>query len=417
MIEAASSGAKPLLIGHSPAFHIAHRQKDLLDPLRSKLKSWHFPYLSFAVHRRTNEDPKDYSQRTRAFLYATIGAVIADKLGLREATIADNGVVSLNLPINDQLLGARASRSTHPRFLRMFTELGAQVFHKPPQLKNPLWSRTRTEVIEVLKGADAQDLVEATRSCSRPRNLARLQPQCGVCSQCIDRRFATLAAGLEEHDPGERYRLDIFRQGLPDGEARTMALSYVRFAQRVSEMQGEDMFLEFPQLADCIEPAQSHASQRETAEALTNMIQRHGRTILRVLKKQIEEHSEKLAGSTLPNDSLLRLVSGPWEQAEPTASPAATPIDESRARISYSPDFSTVVVDGRTFNFVGARARAMGVFIKQWEAGIPELNQHFVLTEAESEASRLRDLLKGSRAWGTLVVRCSKAGFYRLNLD
>lgn len=421
VVEAMPSGARPLLIGHSPAFHIATRQREVLALLREKITSWHFPYLSVSIHRRGKKDPKEYTQRTRAFLYAAIGTVIADRLGFREVNIPDNGVVSLNLPINEQLVGAKASRSTHPKFLRLFTRLSALIYEREVRLLNSLWARTRAEVLGELKAAGLEELLEATNSCSHPRNLPKLQAHCGICTQCIDRRFATLATGLEEYDPGERYRLDIFRQALPEGVARTMVLSYVRFGQRVAALSGEVLFGEYPQLYDCIDAEQTN--QRETAEALTGMIQRHGQTVVRVLKEQFERYSEDLAGSRLPEACLLRIVSAPearfdqGAESESEATVGGGGTGDSRPRVRYSPDFSTVTVNGKTWHFVGTQARAIGVFMKQWEAGVPELNQQYVLTEAESEASRLRDLFKNSPAWGTLLVRCTRAGFYRLDLD
>src|ERR1035438_9279053 len=43
---------------------------------------------------------------------------------------------------------------------------------------------------------------------------------CGVCSQCIDRRFGIIAAQAEEFDPVTQYRLGIFTQSPPKNEDR-----------------------------------------------------------------------------------------------------------------------------------------------------------------------------------------------------
>ena len=40
--------------------------------------------------------------------------------------------------------------------------------------------------------------------------MTMLHPHCGQCSQCIDRRFAILAAGQEHEDPAEAYKVDLF---------------------------------------------------------------------------------------------------------------------------------------------------------------------------------------------------------------
>jgi len=419
VVEAASQGARPVLIGHSPAFHIASRQKELLEPLRTIARPWRFPYVSFATHRRGREDAKDYSQRTRSFLYAAFGAVVAHQIGLREVNIADNGVISLNLSINDQLLGARASRSTHPQFLRMFTDLCALVFETELTVHNPLWSRTRAEVIEVLKAADVVHLLEATRSCSHHRNLPKLQPHCGTCSQCIDRRFATLAAGLEEYDPGERYRLEIFRQELPEGDPRTMALSYVRFGQQVAELSGEAMFREFPQLAECIEPAEAHANQRETAEALTDMIRRHGETVVRVLKGEIERSSVALARNQLPEGCLLRLVHLPKADratdagSAVTADPAVT--RDGEPEFEHSPENRWVKLRGREWTLPPMANMVISLLTEARRVGRPDMHWKQIASKLPGEPASIHDVSKSVPDWDELVVSRRK-GVFRLNL-
>ena len=36
-----------------------------------------------------------------------------------------------------------------------------------------------------------------------------MHSHCGCCSQCLDRRFGALAAGLGEDDPEEMYEVDL----------------------------------------------------------------------------------------------------------------------------------------------------------------------------------------------------------------
>jgi len=55
-------------------------------------------------------------------------------------------------------------------------------------------------------------------SCARIREMTVPQTHCGVCSQCVDRRFAVLAARLEAHDPETLYKLDLLLVALPAGK-------------------------------------------------------------------------------------------------------------------------------------------------------------------------------------------------------
>lgn len=111
-----ASGHRPILVSHRSALPIDARQRNLTSALRRHFPKWGFPHLSFWIHRRGGS-AADTSQRSRAFLFASLGAAVAAELGIAKVLLSDNGVVSLNLPLNAQVVGALASRSTHPKFL------------------------------------------------------------------------------------------------------------------------------------------------------------------------------------------------------------------------------------------------------------------------------------------------------------
>ena len=75
--------------------------------------------------QRTHE--RDRTQRSRGFLYASLGVAAAAALKVREVLASDNGHVSVGLPINGQVLGSMASRTTHPRFLFLMNRLVAKL--------------------------------------------------------------------------------------------------------------------------------------------------------------------------------------------------------------------------------------------------------------------------------------------------
>jgi len=266
--------------------------------------------VHFDVHRVHDPNPNEVTQRTRPFLFASLGAVVADRLGLPEVALADNGVVSLNLPINEQLIGTTASRSTHPGVLRRFNELARLVFTHPPLVLNPLWALTRTECLALLRDTGLGALVAETNSCSKGRALAPGKRHCGTCSQCIDRRIATTAAGLARFDPAEQYYFDLYRDPLQDGRDRVMALSYVRFALTIEELQDPDALLRrFPQLFDAVDP---HDPDRAVTRAqLIDLLHRHAHTVLDTLGEEIGRHSTRLIRPNLSPNCLLRLISGP----------------------------------------------------------------------------------------------------------
>ncbi|MBI5285317.1 MAG: 7-cyano-7-deazaguanine synthase [Chloroflexi bacterium] len=394
---------RPLLIGHSPAFHLGARQTDLRSALRLRFPEWHFPVVNCAVHRIATDAPET-SHRTRSFLYAAFGTAVARALRLDQVHLADNGVVSLNLPINDQLVGARASRSTHPRFITLFNQFASNAFGKPPRLENPLWSRTRAETLSILKQANAESLLEGTNSCARQRGRTGAQPHCGTCSQCIDRRFATLAMGLEEHDHGERYEVDIFRHPLPEGDARTMAASYVRFANEVSELTGNEMFHRFPQLFDCVPKDESQAV---IAEALTDMIRRHGTEVMRVMREQTVAAGDDLVRQRLPESSLIVLVAGqtvrsrsPKISQTPHREDAPLPDAYGRWRKRLTPPQRAVVKHLE-------QARETGEEPTRWS----ELKATAI--GAGGNPTRMQDVFKYDEVWREFVTQPHK-GYWQI---
>ncbi|MDA1128803.1 MAG: 7-cyano-7-deazaguanine synthase [Chloroflexi bacterium] len=405
VLEAAVlQGRRPLLLSHSPAFNIKNRQYALGGAIKVLFgDTWSFPQISVAIHR-TGADASDYSQRTRSFLFASLGAVIADRLNISDVCLADNGVVSLNLPINGQLIGARASRSTHPKFLRLFNQLIYEVFPDPPTVSNPLWNRTRTEALEVLRETNSVALAEETNSCSHGRYRTLMQPHCGVCSQCIDRRFATVAADMVDYDPPERYGVDIFRQALPSPKDRTMALSYVRFASEVELLDETGLFVKYPELYECVDP---NDPQAETvAGNLATMIKRHAKSVMEVIEDQIVMAKANLARGALPADCLLPLVAGSGE----TSGSAQTDF------FRHSPDYREVWLGDNKFDLTTNQARVVELLDQQRLASVSALSQAYILENLEIVSRNLSQVFRGSSAWQQLIVTAEGRGMYRLKV-
>ena len=150
------------------------------------------------------------------------------------------------------------------------------------------------------------ELLQETNSCSHLRGRPNVQPHCGVCLQCVDRRFASEAAGLCEHDLAERYGRDIFTDELPEGRDRTVAESYVRFALDIRNKAQEDLFTDFPQLYDCIDMNEPQVDR--TARMLVNLLEKHADQTIKVTERQVRRHIGGLIDGSLPTTCLVRLV-------------------------------------------------------------------------------------------------------------
>lgn len=84
------------------------------------------------------------SQRTRSFLFASIGTAISYLFKMHEVTFYENGVVSANLPIAEHVLGTRATRTTHPAVLHEFGRLLSRIAGHELRPVNPYFWKTKS---------------------------------------------------------------------------------------------------------------------------------------------------------------------------------------------------------------------------------------------------------------------------------
>ena len=137
---------------------------------------------------------REFSQRTRSFLFACLGLVIARMSGKDRFSFYENGIVSINPPMAGDVIGGRQRAPPIPRCCAIEDVVlhAARPFNLDPV---PLFKwLTKKEVTLKIHEAALADLLAMTNSCTRPLMSDKKTKHCGVCSQCIDRRFAILAA-------------------------------------------------------------------------------------------------------------------------------------------------------------------------------------------------------------------------------
>ena len=86
----------------------------IIRNLRKDLDALAGPALPLHVGVEVNKSRslgKEYTQRTRSFLFASLGAAVAKMLRLQSLRFYENGVISLNLPVCAQVVGGRATWS------------------------------------------------------------------------------------------------------------------------------------------------------------------------------------------------------------------------------------------------------------------------------------------------------------------
>ena len=239
-------------------------------------------------------------------MFAALGGLFAVTIGLNRVRFYQNGVISFNLPPSAQIVGARASRTTHPRVLAAFGDLLTGIMGRPFRFANPFLWKTKTDVVEVLRDNRCADLTGCATSCGHTWDQTTEHTHCGMCSQCIDRRLAVLAAGLGEHDPAGAYRRDPALGEPPDDYAKTMLTAYMEMVERVEQMTATAFVSHFGELAR----AQRHIPGNPAAAALQvyDLYRRHAGQERGAVNRLIAEHADAVSRRRLPPGCLLRLV-------------------------------------------------------------------------------------------------------------
>jgi hypothetical protein len=306
-LQARRDGRKPLLVSHRPASQLQARQENVLKLLRSKDPEWPYPHLSVQLHN-VGERPIEFSQRSRSFLYAALAALAAKHVGVHDLRLCDNGVVTLNLPPSGQCVGTTLSRSTHPGYLRRLEPLLRMIDEDDGlTVSNTLLFHTKREVVELVATMGAPEWVQETVSCAHTERRSKLQPHCGKCTQCIDRRFATVAAGLEEHDLPERYEHEIFTHSLDVGRDRTHAENYLRFAHELASYADKPAAFWIERSGDLTDALPEDGIDAYV-EKVHELFQRHQRDVYSVLKQKVKQYADELAHGALPDHCAVRMT-------------------------------------------------------------------------------------------------------------
>ena len=109
---------------------------------------------------------KEETQRTRSFLYGSIAFAIAHTFGRDRVFVYENGITSLNFTRRDDLLNARASRTTHPQTLGRLAQLFSIIAERPISMETPFLWKTKSDVVDVLIASGFGHLIPSSVSCS-----------------------------------------------------------------------------------------------------------------------------------------------------------------------------------------------------------------------------------------------------------
>jgi 7-cyano-7-deazaguanine synthase in queuosine biosynthesis len=301
---------KVVLVSHRSNSKIASRQSDLVEAITKELPNPRLRPLHLPV--AVNKDPEmtaDYNQRSRSFLFAALGAIVARVFKLHRLRFYENGVSSFNLPLSPQVIGGRASRTTHPQVLKGYERLFSELFGVSFQVENPFLWRTKAQILREIKASGYGGLCGETCSCIHTHEATADKPHCGCCSQCVDRRLTALAAGLNaQEDRPDRYRSDVLT-GAREGEELTLVEEYHRAALRLRALANPTAFLDaYPELVRAL----GHVGlpSHEAAERAWNLHRSHGEEVSQALSEEVRRAADPIVLHTHPPNSLLGVACG-----------------------------------------------------------------------------------------------------------
>lgn len=151
------------------------------------------------------EDVEESTTRGRSFLFFSLAAAVASSLPSSVPVyVPENGLISLNIPVETLRLGALSTRTTHPYYMAQWGKLLEGV-GLSNSIRNPYQMFTKGEMLQNCQDVDLlKELIPVSISCSNPtgsRFLGSNVNHCGRCVPCIIRRASIYAAfGDDETD-------------------------------------------------------------------------------------------------------------------------------------------------------------------------------------------------------------------------
>ncbi len=198
-IDELSDGKVPILVSHASDGSASHAQGACFDGLKSRFHPSEFQRVRGWLQFDRGLFPGligENSTRARSFLFFALGVLVGSGLPPNwTLRVPENGLIALNVPLDETRLGSLSTRTTHPFYMARWQELlhGLGI---AATIDNPYWNRTKGEM--VLDCKDQYSLITLlpiSLSCSSPtkgRWKGLGVQHCGYCLPCLIRRAAIL---------------------------------------------------------------------------------------------------------------------------------------------------------------------------------------------------------------------------------
>lgn len=180
---------------------------------------------------------REVTHRCRPMLFMSVAGLVAYSVASSEVEIFESGVGSLNLPLVSGPADWRTTRSTHPHYLRLISELVSHVNDSAVRFVLPFAHLTKAEMVKQVNDLGLEELACASVSCilhplQRPNGR-----QCGYCPACVYRREAMIVGGIDERP--DAYEVDLFSPSCDVSAKHLQAMrAFRQQACRFAELNG-----------------------------------------------------------------------------------------------------------------------------------------------------------------------------------
>ena len=392
---------KVALVCHKSAPKLIPKRAELVEIIKNDAPRRRKPKF---IHVWANKtfNPADRTQCTRSFLYASLAATVAVMFKLNRIRFYENGIVSVNLPVTDQVIGTMATRTTHPRTLKCYQTI-FQILTDNPNFKveNPFFWKTKTDVINLIKDAGKAELISKTVSCSKTIPQTAKAPHCGVCSQCIERRLSSIAADCVEYDPSNLYEKDIFTGEQVKREDKILVNSYVMKYRQIYKSDEFKFFYENGEIQRVL--SYLDGDYDDLAQRTYELFKRHSQQVHKATAWGIEQNLDKIQLGEFSPNCLLKYIVGD----------NATSL-EITENFKPSQDFRSICWNGQVYELTETQAVVVKTLYENYLNMTPILSQNTLLEGMRTK--RLEHIFKNSPLWKTLIVPGSGKGTYQLKI-
>jgi hypothetical protein len=212
VIDLLEDGRNVAFAGHYGAGVTKSVQARLLEELQKVYPDRFTSYRFYVQPRKRGTGKGEPSMRSRSILFLALGTFVANlHPNAKSLVVAENGLISLNVPLTQSRIGSLSTRTTHPYFILLYQSVLA-LLNISTSVELPYRFQTKGEMLSETKNLDVlKRLAALTMSCSHPESgrYAKNSPtaHCGYCVPCIIRRAAMVSLKCD----GTPYNLNILK--------------------------------------------------------------------------------------------------------------------------------------------------------------------------------------------------------------